>query len=205
MYDRDADLLGAAAADMVDRSADGAPVTVRTRHHDVSLLTAADLAGAALVTASALLDLLTIEDVERIATACAGAGCAALLTLPVGGRVALSPADPFDPDVEAAYNAHQRREVGGSRLLGPDAAAATVDAFAERGVASTVRQSPWRIGPDQPDLAAQWFAGWVDAACEQRPELADPAVAYRRRRLAELAAGRLEIVVEHDDLLAGGE
>jgi hypothetical protein len=119
--------------------------------------------------------------------------------------VTLTPADPFDPDIEAAFNAHQRREVGGSRLLGPDATAAAVDAFARRGVASTVRPSPWRIGPDQPDLAAQWFTGWVDAACDERPELADPAVDYRHRRLAELAAGRLEIVVDHDDLLAGGE
>ena len=54
-----------------------------------------------------------------------------------------------------------------------------------------VRSSPWRLGADQADLAAEWFGGWVGAACEQRPELAGPAAAYAQRRLADAAAGRL--------------
>ena len=39
------------------------------------------------------------------------------------------------------------------------------------------------------------------AACEQEPELARQADAYRRRRLAEAAAGQLEVIVGHVDLL----
>ncbi len=46
-------------------AADGSPVTVQTREADITRLTAADLAGASLVTASALLDLLTVDEVER--------------------------------------------------------------------------------------------------------------------------------------------
>jgi hypothetical protein len=209
MYDRDGDLLEYAAAAMVDRAADGAPVTVEVRQGDVTRLTADDLGGAALVTASALLDLLTVEEVDRIAAACVGAGCPALLTLSVTGRVELSPAESLDPQLAEAFNAHQRRVVGDRRLLGPDAPDAAVEAFRRLGAATTVRPSPWRLHGADPDrdgraLIEEWLVGWLDAAAEQRPDLAGPAVAYADRRRAALAAGGLGALVGHQDLLAGG-
>jgi phage FluMu protein gp41 len=198
LYDRDADLLRRATAAMPG------PVTVETRQRDITRLTAADLARADLVTASALLDMLTADEADRVVAACAGAGCPALLTLSVTGRVELTPTDPLDADLAAAFNAHQRRTVGGRRLLGPDAAAVTAEAFRRRGVDVLVRCSPWRLGADRSGLAAEWLSGWVAAACEQRPELARPAAAYSASRRADAAAGRLRIVVHHHDLLAGG-
>jgi hypothetical protein len=201
MYDRDPDLLDQARADMVGTAADGAPVTVETRAHDVTRLTAEELSGAALVTASALLDLLTAEEVGRVAAACAGAGCPALLTLSVSGDVRLSPPDGLDAEVAAAFNAHQRRSVAGRHLLGPDAVDATVEAFGRHGVATRIGPSPWHLGGHNADLTAEWFTGWVDAACEQRPDLS--LAGYIGRRRAELAAGRLAAVVGHHDLLAG--
>ncbi|MGC5019261.1 class I SAM-dependent methyltransferase [Micromonospora sp. DT47] len=204
LYDRDAGLLDRARAD-APRDADGDPVTVGTRQRDITRLTADDLAGAALVTASALLDMLTAEEVDRIVAACAGAGCPTLFVLSVIGRVELDPADPLDAEVAAAFDDHQRRTADGRTLLGPDAADATVAAFARHGVDVTVRPSPWRLGPAQAALTAEWFTGWVDAAVEQRPELADRTAAYARRRLAEAGAGRLTVTVGHTDLLAGAE
>jgi hypothetical protein len=65
-----------------------------------------------------------------------------------------------------------------------------------------VRPSPWRLGPDERALAAEWFDGWVGPACEQRPELEDVRPSYVRRRLAELTEGRLSVTVHHQDLLA---
>ena len=202
MYDRDAELLARAAADL-GTAADGTPVTAETRRRDITRLTADDLDGAGLVTASALLDMLTADEVERIVAACAGAGCPTLATVSVTGRVELTPPDPLDADIAEAFNAHQRRTVGGRSLLGPDAVQACVDAFGRHGMNVMVRFSPWRLGADQADLAAEWFSGWVAAACEQRPELAGPVAAYARRRLAQAAAGRLGVVVHHSDLLAG--
>ncbi len=204
MYDRDADLLERAATRMIDTAPDGTDVTAETRQRDITRLTAADLDGASLVTASALLDMLTAEEVERVVAACAGAGCPALLTISVIGRVELTPPDPLDADIAAAFNAHQRRTAGGRRLLGPDAVEATVEAFGRRGATVVVRSSPWRLGADQAELASEWFRGWVAAACEQRPQLARPVAAYARRRLAAATAGRLGVVVHHTDLLAGG-
>ena len=197
MHDRDLVLLAGAAATRV-----GEHVSVEVRRDDVTGLTAADLAGAALVTTSALLDLLTADEVDRIAAACVGAGCPALLTLSVDGQVAFAPADPLDAEIAAAFNAHQRREAGGRSLLGPDAATTTADAFARRGATVTLRPSPWRLGPGQAGLISEWLLGWLAAACEQRPELAGPTTEYGRRRQAELAQGRLEVAVGHTDLLA---
>ena len=204
LYDRDPGLLDRARAEP-PRAADGSPVELSTRQADITRLTAADLAGAGLVTASALLDMLTAEETDRIVAACAGAGCPTLFVLSVVGRVTVDPADPLDAEVAAAFDDHQRRTVDGRTLLGPDAAAATVAAFARHGVDVTVRPSPWRLGPARAALTAEWFAGWLDAAVEQRPELADRAAEYGRRRSAQAAAGELTVTVGHDDLLAGAE
>ncbi|HET6212692.1 MAG TPA: class I SAM-dependent methyltransferase, partial [Micromonosporaceae bacterium] len=103
MYDRDADLLACAGTSMIDTAADGAPVTVQTRQRDITRLTGADLAGAGLITASALLDMLTAEELERVVAGCAATGCPALLTISVVGRVDLTPPDPLDAEIAEAF------------------------------------------------------------------------------------------------------
>ncbi|MGR6967701.1 hypothetical protein ACU610_24900 [Geodermatophilus sp. URMC 61] len=202
LHDRDPRLLARAAGSPPTVAADGTPVTARTQRGDLTDLRAADLAGTTLVTASALLDLLTAEEVDGLAAACAGAGAAALLTLTVTGDVELDPPDPLDAAFAAAFDAHQRRRTGGRRLLGPDAGVATADAFARRGAAVQVRSSPWRLGADRAGLAEEWLRGWVGAACAQQPDLEEDAAAYLRDRLAACAAGRLRVGVGHVDVLA---
>ena len=203
MYDRDPDLLEHAAARMVDTAADGAPVTVETRLGDLTRLTRADLAGAGLVTMSALLDMLTADEVDRVVAACAGTTTWA--TLSVTGQVTLTPADPLDAEIEAAFNDHQRRTVDGRTLLGPDAAAFAIDAFQRRGVTVHERPSPWRLGAARAALSSQWFDGWLGAASEQRPDLAARIVGYGRRRRAAVSAGEVRVVVQHTDVLASSE
>lgn len=197
LHDRDADLLALAAANAPAR----ADVTIETRLSDVTRLSAGDLAGATLLTASALLDLLTEEELTRLVDACAGVGCPVLFALSVTGRVQLLPADPLDAGIAAAFNAHQRRPTGRGRLLGPDAVEAAVERFERLGAEVVVRPSSWRLGAAESGLSAEWLAGWVDAACEQEPALALDADLYRRRRLRDAAAGALAVTVGHADLL----
>ena len=201
MHDRDADLLEVAAADLPGPAADGAGVTVEARQSDITRLPPDELAGATLITASALLDMLTRDELAGLVSVCARAGCPALLTLSVVGRVELTPADPLDARVAAAFDAHQRREVDGRRLLGPDAVAVAVEQFERLGAEVLVRRSPWRLGAGEAELTAEWFTGWVGAACEQQVELAAETEGYARRRLAEAAAGQLAVTVDHADLL----
>ncbi len=161
VHDRDADLLEVAAAELPGPAADGAAVTVEAKQSDITRLRPDDLAGASLITASALLDLLTEDELAGLVTVCAGAGCPMLLTLSVVGRVELTPADPLDRRVAAAFDAHQRRTTARGRLLGPDAVALAVEEFGRLGAEVLVRPSPWRLGASQAELAAEWFTGWV--------------------------------------------
>jgi hypothetical protein len=179
VHDRDAELLALAEG-------------VETRRSEITRLSPDDLAGATLVTASALLDMLTADELGRMLGACAGLPM--LLALTVTGGVALTPAEPLDARIVAAFNVHQRR---GGRL-GPDAVAAAVE---ELGPEVLVRPSPWRLGVAHAGLMTEWLGGWVAAACEQEPALADEAGAYRERRLAQAAAGELAVTVDHADLL----
>ena len=191
LHDRDPRLLSIAAATV-------SGVTIETHEGDLTGLTGADLAGTSLVAASALLDLLTADEVDGLAGACVDAGCPALFTLSVAGRVEFDSAEPLDEEFEAAFNAHQRRVVDGRRLLGPDAVEVAVEAFERRGAEVTTSPSPWRLGPEQAALAGEWLRGWVEAAVEQEPDLAAEAPGYLRRKLANGP----RVVVGHTDLLA---
>jgi hypothetical protein len=202
LYDHDAALLAHAEAGMPRRAGDGSAVTVETRRLDLAELAVGNLTGAHLVTASALLDLFTVDEVHNLAATCAGARCPALLTLSVLGKVELTPAEPLDADLAAAFNAHQRRTSGGRRLLGPDAVDAAAEAFTGLGAKVRVSPSPWRLGPDRSGLTASWLRGWVGAAGEQRPDLAEEAALYLQRRLDATAAGVLQVTVQHGDLYA---
>jgi SAM-dependent methyltransferase len=201
LYDRDPELLEAATADLPGPAAGGAAVIVETTQSDISRLDSRDLAGATLITASALLDMLTPDEVAGLASVCVATGCPALLTLSVVGRVELTPADPLDGRVAAAFNAHQRRRTDRGRLLGPDAPAMGIGEFGRLGAQVLERPSAWKLGAAQADLAVAWFDGWVGAACDQEPELAGETDGYTRRRLAQAMAGQLAVTVDHIDLL----
>jgi hypothetical protein len=202
VHDRDADLLEIVGDVPFGPAADGSAVTVEPRRSDLTRLGGDDLAGASLITASALLDMLTGEELAGLVGVSAGVGCPVLLTLSVVGRVSLVPADPLDRRVADAFNDHQRRATERGRLLGPDAVAFAVSELGRLGREVLVRESPWRLGASDADLIAEWFTGWVRAACEQQPDLAARAGAYVRRRLEQARAGQLTVTVEHADLLA---
>ncbi|MDX3380947.1 methyltransferase domain-containing protein [Streptomyces niveiscabiei] len=198
LHDRDPYLLHFAAVASPRAAADGSRVTVETRRGDVARLTPDALSGASLVTASALLDVLTREEIGALVDACVGAGCPALLTLSVAGKVEFTDPDPLDAELQDAFNDHQRRD----GLLGPDAVNVAAEAFGERGATVKLHPSAWRLGPAEAALTAQWLRGWVGAAVEERPGLAARAEAYLEARLAAAAAGELTVAVHHTDLLA---
>ena len=183
LHDRDADLLARAAAGMTGvTAADGAPVTVETRlrrHHPADRRRPGR---ASLVTASALLDMLTAEEVERMVAACAGRPGAVRLT--VTGRVRVHPGRPAG---RRARRRVQRPPAAYRRRPGPARAGrgGRHRGRVRAGAASRcVRPSPWRLGPEQAELAAEWFAGWLGAAGEERPDWPG------RPRRTPAAAGR---------------
>ncbi len=193
---------------LLDRSVEGASdssgheVAVRIDSQDVADLREGDFAGASLVTTSALLDVLTREELESVVRACVAAGAPALFTLSVTGGVLLDPVDAGDGVFAAAFNDHQRRTTRGRHLLGPDAVATASALFRSAGWSVEVADSPWRLDASDHGLADAWLDGWVGAAVEDRPALQEWAGEYLRNRAAQLADGVLDIVVDHRDLFA---
>jgi SAM-dependent methyltransferase len=198
LHDRDPDLLDRAALG----GAAGVSHTFETRVDDITNLPPEDLGDASLITASALLDMFTREELDRFVQTCAAARCPAFITLTVTGRVELAPADPLDRRIQDAFNAHQRRTADGRTLLGPDAVGVAAETFANLGYDVTVRPSPWHLEPHQRDLVSEWLTGWVGAAVDLEPDLEAGADGYLRLRLDQLEHGLLNVSVQHDDLLA---
>ncbi|WP_314149335.1 SAM-dependent methyltransferase [uncultured Leifsonia sp.] len=192
--------LASRAEPPLDRA--GRPVAVRSVVGELETLTTADLSGASLVTASALLDVLTAREAHAIVDACVAAGAPALLSLSVTGDVEVRPWNAADIRVARAFNAHQRREVGGRRLLGPYGGRIVRGLFELAGYRVRTALTTWRLDAGRPGLLAEWFDGWLGAAEEQVPALRGELAGYRSLRERQLRRGELSAVVYHLDLLA---
>ena len=201
-HDRDQELLEALSTSPPVLDSQGMPVSVDTHACDLAQLHPDEFIGASLITASALLDILTAVELEHLAMTCLTIGRPALLTLSVTGHVELRPPDRQDDRIRHAFNAHQRRITrDGRRLLGPDAVPAALTLFANRGATVLSAPSAWQLRAGDRALINEWLTGWVGAACGHDPALASSASHYLRRRTRAVAEGRLDVRVHHRDLL----
>ncbi len=202
LHDWNANLTARASEGPRPRDRSGRPVALRSRIGELDRLDAAALHGASLVTASALLDVLTAAEAHAIVDACLAAGVPVLQSLSVTGDVALTPWDPRDIRFARAFNAHQRREVAGRRLLGRYGATLVGGLFGMAGWHVRTALTTWRLDRREPLLLAEWFDGWTGAALEQDPGLLREAAGYRELRWAQRSRGELAATVYHLDLLA---
>jgi len=218
LLDQDASLLARAVDGCQSlRDCHGRPVSAESRQADLHTLDTTAFAEYALVTASALIDLVDTAWLETFADACVHAGCAVLVALSVDGQWTLhapsqagsaagSAGNIKDDDfVRAAFNAHQQRDKGVGGALGPDAAHHLAAVLRARGFAVTLAPSPWRLSAAKPAHAALIRAlmdGWCRAAIEQCPEACERIDRWHRRRQSDLDQGTLEVEVGHLDLLA---
>jgi len=200
-HDRDIDLLERPDHNS-PTSRDGQQISVETRFSDITRLDPPGFTGASLITASALLDMLTLAEVTRFANTTSAPRCPVLITLSVVGRVTLSPSDPRDEAVMLAFNDHQRRQATTGQLLGPDAADIARILWQGAGMTVVSETSPWTLGSVDRALIGEWFDGWWDAACDQDPGLAAAEADYAPLRRAQAADGCLTAIIQHVDLLA---
>ena len=198
LVDRDAALLARArgAAVSVTGVAQVERVVGELDREGLRLAPAADL-----VTASALLDLVTGEWIERLVETCRAAGSAALFALTWDGTMRWDDADPEDALVAEAVRSHQLRDKGMGPALGPGAGGAAKRAFDAAGYDTLLRPSHWRMGPDDNLLARALVEGWEAAALEQRAAEASSIRGWAERRRASTAS-EFGLEVGHVDLLA---
>src|SRR5882672_1778754 len=105
--------------------------------------------GRALVTASALLDLVSEQWLRALAARCVESGAAVLFALTYDGLIGCTPEDPDDGSIVALVNEHQRTDKGFGPALGPDAPEAAARCFEQVGYQVQRTRSDWRLGPDR--------------------------------------------------------
>jgi SAM-dependent methyltransferase len=158
---------------------------------------------AGLVTASALLDLVSEAWLAALVAACGAAQAAVCWSLSVDGRLDFTPTDPADGQVLALFAAHQRRDKGFGPALGETAPARADALLRAAGYRTLCTQSDWHIagarGADDRAMLQALVEGMALAAQEQGPAHAGAVQAWRARRLAALAGTRL--CVGHTDVL----
>jgi hypothetical protein len=155
-----------------------------------------------LVTASALLDLVSDGWLRTLAERCRDAGAAVLFTLTYDGRSRPSPDEPEDDRVRDLMNRHQKNDKGFAPAAGRDAVECAARAFAQIGYHVERASSDWVLSPDAPQLQRQLMEGWAHAAIEIAPGEAAWVREWLTRRLAHVDAGRSHIVVCHEDIAA---
>jgi hypothetical protein len=160
-------------------------------------------AGRQIVTASALLDLVSTQWLCALAAHCRAACASVLFTITYNGRSSCAPAEPEDDLVRDLLNRHQKTDKGlGGPAAGPHAVECAERCLAEAGYRVQCEPSDWMLEPVQPDLQRMLIEGWAEAAIEMAPDRASTIARWRARRLAHVAAGRSRVVVGHDDLAA---
>jgi Methyltransferase domain len=155
-----------------------------------------------LVTASALLDLVSQEWLERFAVEIVARSISVYAALSYDGRAKLEPADSFDTAVIAAVNAHQRTDKGFGPALGPAAASTAIARFESLGYAIVHGNSDWVIGPHDRDMQMELLAGWASAARDIGELSVADTIGWLTRRRDAISAGRSSIRVGHVDFFA---
>lgn len=184
-------------------SAPGFGCTVSTRMFDLSRdLHRLELPPGSLVTASALLDLVSRSWLERLVALVASGSASALFALTYSGRVTFDPTDAEDEAIVTSVNRHQLTDKGFGPALGPDAHAAACELLSQAGLAVRDADSSWRCGPEDGSLMEALIAGWAEAATEISPAAAPGIESWRCRRSDLARGGKLRLTVSHRDLVA---
>lgn len=160
-----------------------------------------------VLTCSALLDVLTDDELAVLADAVVRHDAAALLSLSVTGEVGWSPPHRDDELLRAAFDEHQRqpdRGAGQRRHTrpGPDAPAHLAQLLRDRGREVSEARTDWVLGAVDAELVSRFLDERVEAAVEQRPQHAAALRAWQDLRRQQLRSGELEVVVGHVDLHA---
>jgi hypothetical protein len=158
--------------------------------------------GRDLVTASALLDLVSERWIDALTTRCRNAGAIVLFALTYSGGIRCSPVDADDETIRHLVNEHQRRDKGFGPALGPAAADIVCERLTAHGYRVDRDASPWTLTPERADLQRRLIEGWAEAAVEVAPDRAPSIASWRDRRLAHVIAGESALIVGHEDVAA---
>jgi len=208
MVDHDADLLSRLPQHLQNTgNGDGNKFDATVRFQQANLMTELETlpwAAVDLVTASALLDLVGTDWLQRLVALVVQHRLPVLMALNVDGRHAWSIKDDLDSLVALRFAQHQRRDKGMGEALGADAAPLLRSALQDAGYSVHCALSDWWLdgGANLEALSLQraLISGMAAAAAEQDPVGAPQVLAWQQRRLA--LAAQTQLRVGHLDLWA---
>jgi SAM-dependent methyltransferase len=181
--------------------APGFECRVRTRIFDLANdLDKLDTGDVQLVTASALLDLVSLRWLQALAAFCRRQGAGVLFALNYDGRIRNDPADPLDERLRELVNRHQFTDKGFGPALGPTCALTVQRLFSGSGYRMQSQPSDWHIAACQTSLQKMLVHGWLDAAVEVAPDEAGRLQAWGRRRCSQIENTGSQITVGHVDV-----
>jgi hypothetical protein len=172
------------------------------RRLDLAALDGTIFSGRHLVTASALLDLVSETWLRALAARCRENGAAALFALTYNGQSSCVPVEPEDDTIRLLMNRHQKTDKGFGAAAGPDATDDAARCFAALGYRVRREPSDWVLPPGARELQRRLIEGWAEAAAEIAPERSAVIENWLGRRLAHVSAGRSQVTVGHEDLAA---
>ena len=212
LVDHDAELLKEARARVMTlRDIRGQTIVADTLAASLERFDLPAMASAHLITASALLDLVSTSWIDALVTHCAVHRQGLLMALSVTGewrfidRQHQPVENPEDAWVLELFRAHQQRDKGLGDALGGRAHAALAAAFSAVDYRVEEAETPWQLAAGEPDhqpLMAALIDGWAAAARGHSPEAAARIDEWQIQRRQAVASGELGIWVGHRDLLA---
>lgn len=202
LIEPDQHLLGLACHRVGALDAPAAPMMRELTPHNLDELLPED---ATLVTASALIDLVSEHWLRAFSSAVVRRRAGVLVVISYSGHFELAPSHASDALVQELVNQHQHGDKGSGAALGPEATGVLEKRLREAGYTVTVEQSQWHLSPGQgggsAELITMLMTGWADAACQQNPAAEAEIRTWLADRQDQLARYELRVVVDHLDLL----
>jgi SAM-dependent methyltransferase len=155
---------------------------------------------ATLVTASALLDLVSEAWLARLVATLSSRRAALYTALSYDGTTGFDVPHALDAAVLEAFNRDQRRDQGFGPALGPTATSVLEKTLDRAGYRVLVGPSPWELGPEQAALTGELVRGMATAVTGEGGldrEAVDDWLAFR---LEQAETGRC--TVGHLDVFA---
>lgn len=199
LFDHDPELLNRAERRVQATQWAGPAITVQYQQGDLAQFQTYP-AAIDVITASALLDLVSAAWIDGLVDYARQQNAAVLLALSYDGRIAFTPQDPDDSHVGAWVNQHQRGPKDMGAALGPEAWLRASEAFARAGYTVKTPATDWQLDHRDTALQRATIAGWHAAAHEVMPSEAERLSRWQQRRIDAL--GHSTLSVGHRDVLA---
>ena len=197
LFDNDFDLVARAAA-----IAPPATVTVTATPLDLSRDLEASLDGSIdLITASALLDLVSESWLEQLVVEILARSIPLYAAISHDGRIEIVPSDPIDMTIVAAVNLHQRTDKGFGPALGGTSASFVITRLKSFGYSVIHGTSDWVLEPHDCDVQMELFSSWA-ATARQTGQAPVDTSNWLARRCESIAARQSSIRVGHVDFWA---